>query len=343
MAHELDFSRGEAAIAYRGEMPWHGFGNVEAPDENWTLDTWLEKASLDFTYERAPAIYMVPDLKNPGQMIEKSFDGKEMVYRSDTQEALSVMSDKYVPRQPREILGAFNEMIAKGGARMEVAGALQGGKKIWALVRLDRDAGSIGADIIKPYVLLLDSVDGTHATTARLTSVRVVCANTVAYSEYKDGATTAKGRHSGEFNANKLFAKLGEYDAAFDAFMSHLTAFSKVKMTDSMIARFFSRIYMPDCFEDADNWQRSPIDYDREGVTTNQRNTVAALLDAYRDNPGASLPSSDGTLFGAFQTVTYFQDHAARTKENKRWESATIGQGNRIKQDAFDLAMNVIS
>jgi hypothetical protein len=38
MAHELDFSTGQAAIAYTGRVPWHGYG--EPMQDNLPLEVW---------------------------------------------------------------------------------------------------------------------------------------------------------------------------------------------------------------------------------------------------------------------------------------------------------------
>jgi hypothetical protein len=46
MAHEIDFSKGKAAMAYRGEKPWHGLGFTI--DEGDDVEAIRVKAGLDF-------------------------------------------------------------------------------------------------------------------------------------------------------------------------------------------------------------------------------------------------------------------------------------------------------
>jgi phage/plasmid-like protein (TIGR03299 family) len=330
MSHELDFTRGEAAIAYRGELPWHGFG--ESINSGDSIEDIIKKAGLDWTAEASPALYHFGNE-------ERVAANRVILHRSDTGDFLSMVSkSNYKVRQPAEIVEFFRNMTESGGYEIEVAGALHGGRKIWCLAKRVDAAGTIGADIIKPYVLLLDSFDGSHATTGRLTSVRVVCQNTVSYSQFLDGATTAKQRHSQEFDPAKLQIQLGQFDKAFLNYIEAMQAMSKVKITDKKLERFFTRIYAPDAFEDAEKWKSSK--YDLEEVSTAKKNVLADLLNLFNDNPGSNLASADGTLFGALQTVTYYQDHEARTKDNKRWESATIGAGNRIKDQAMDLALD---
>lgn len=346
MSHALDFSLGKAAIAYnaKGGVPWHGFGEAKPEGVTWTLDDWLNNAGLNFDIRMAPAIYQVPNPNKPEEMLTRSFENRAVLYRSDTLEALSVMSEShYTPAQPRELLAGLFQLIEGNGFEMEVAGALKGGRVVWGLAKRLDGQGDIAGDIIKPYVLLLTSYDGTYARTGRLTSVRVVCQNTVSYSQFVDGTTTAKQRNSGEFDADKLFDQLGEFDNAFSEYIAAMRAMSDVKMTSDTLKRFFAKLYSPKALKDENNWLKTELDFDRDGVTSNQRNNVATLLELFRDSPGAELPSADGTLFGALNAVTFYQDHAARTKNDLRWESATIGNGNRNKDAAMALAMEMIS
>lgn len=332
MAHELDMSNGKAAIAYRGDVPWHGYGDVIG--ENDSLETIRKKAGLDWEVKATQSQYQVD-----GETLD--FDNRVILYRSDNKKALSqVSASNYKVRQPAEILEFFRELTTANEFQIEVAGALHEGRKVWALASRKDSVGSIGKDYIKPYILLVDSYDGTHATTARWTSVRVVCQNTLSFSAV-DKATQVKQKHSQHFDIDRMHDGLGEFDEGFKAYMESLRAMSKVKFTDKMMERFFARIYAPDAFEDVDSWRGGKMDYDK--VSTNKKNNIADLLNLVSDNPGGYLPSASGTLYGALQTVTYFQDHEARTKGDKRWESATIGNGNRTKDEAFDLAMQLMA
>lgn len=363
MAHELDFSRGHAAIAFAGkDVPWHGYGN--AIEKHMSPEEICKAAYLDFEVMKSPVEYEIanPNFNKAEKVsetnpltIKTNFENRAVVYRSDTGDALSVMSENsYTPAQPIELINGLFEVTKGSGFSIDVVGALRGGKVVWALAKRDAEPGQLGSDIILPYVLLKTSYDGSYARAAAMTSVRVVCANTLGFSAQEEKRTgkITKQRNSSEFTlekANQLFDKLGEFDNAFKTYMETMRAMTQVKMTDNKLARFFTRIYAPDAWaseEHLNNWTRAPMS-ELDNCSTNKKNTIQALLDLVRDNPGSNLPSANGTLFGALQTVTYFQDHAARSKEenglSKRWESATIGQGARMKADALELATSLIS
>lgn len=62
-------------------------------------------------------------------------------------------------------MGFFDDLVRVGKFHLETAGALSGGKRIWALAKIGGGAPIIGQDIVRPYLLLTTSFDGSMATT----------------------------------------------------------------------------------------------------------------------------------------------------------------------------------
>lgn len=353
MAHLLDFTTGNAAIAYRGDVPWHGYGEVITDADS--LDDMRRKAQLDWEVlpSRVSYEYVNPQSEEPET---RYFDNRVVLHRSDSGDALSVMSEnKYEIRQPREIVEFFRDLCHAGGMQIEVLGALREGRNVWAMASKRDNEAALGKDIIKPYLALIESYDGTIATTARFTTVRIVCANTLAMSN-QDKATQVKVNHNKKFDADAVKAELGKMDSAFDHYMKQVKALSQVKFTDDTMLRFFSAIAAPEAFADEmalASWHNSKgFNIEREiekdgkkkaAVTSNAKNVVAALLNAANNGPGADLKSAKGTAFGALNAVTYYTDHIARSKNGKRWESALIGNGAGTKDAAFDLLLNTFA
>lgn len=57
MAHLID------TMAYTGQTPWHGLGNVLPPQQS--LDIWLQAAGMDWTIEQSDVMFnrhSAPDL-----------------------------------------------------------------------------------------------------------------------------------------------------------------------------------------------------------------------------------------------------------------------------------------
>lgn len=347
MSHELDFSKGFAAIATAAgtDMPWHGLVNdYILPGDD--IETIARKGGLDWQVEKSPVTYTIGDEV-------RQFENKSVLYRSDTGEALSVMSEShYVPAQPRELIAGIMELVKGSGFVVDCVMALKGGRVISALARREAEPGQLGADIHLPYLGILTSFDGTFARQANLTAIRRVCMNTVRFSLSNSQTVTAKQRNSREFTiekANDLFDKLGEFDKGFAEYMEIMRAMASVKMTDERLTRFFAKLYAPEVFKDESRWTNSKMLWDetkengRPLVSTNKKNVIADLLNLVGDTPGSNLPNVGHTLYDAFNTVTFYHDHKARTKGDKRWESASMGNGARMKEQALELATELVS
>ena len=176
MAHELDMTLGRPAVAFRGEAPWYGFGETIQPGDN--LDTIRYKSGLNYDVIKTPVWYSVPiDTAFPlrhvgaGTGIATSKD-KCVLWRSDTGQDLSVVSNKYQVVQPKEVIDFYRDLTEKHGFEIEVVGALKGGRKVWALANTKHAFQLAGRDEVKGYLLLATSYDGTMSTQARFTSVR---------------------------------------------------------------------------------------------------------------------------------------------------------------------------
>ena len=167
MAHLID------SMAYTGQTPWHGLGNVLPPLQS--LDVWLQAAGMDWTIEQSDVLYQ----GSPDNPILHIYPDSKVLYRSDTLAPLSVVSQRYNVVQPHEVLHFYQDLVEAGGFELETAGSLKGGRKLWALAKTGQDLMLKGGDLVKSYLLLATSCDGTLCTTAQFTSVRVVCNNTL--------------------------------------------------------------------------------------------------------------------------------------------------------------------
>jgi len=125
-----------------------------------------------------PVRYMSESSGSLGAIM--TFPEQKVLYRSDTKAALSVVSSRYQVVQPKEILEFYRDLTEVSGFELETAGVLKEGRKIWALAKTGQHATLKGNDTINGYLLLATACDGTLATTAQFTSIRVVCNNTLA-------------------------------------------------------------------------------------------------------------------------------------------------------------------
>ena len=212
-------------MAYTGQTPWHNLGN-QLPAKQ-PIDAWARAAGMDWSIHETPVRYMTSPSDNGsnrsssvsdlyGEPME--FPDQKVLYRSDTKAPLSVVSSRYQVVQPKEVLEFYRDLTEVSGYELETAGVLKAGRKFWALARTGKSSALKGSDVVNGYLLLATSCDGTLATTATPTTVRVVCNNTLSIA--LSGASSAiRVPHSTSFNAQAVKKQLGIAVTQWDGFM----------------------------------------------------------------------------------------------------------------------------
>lgn len=315
MAHLIDLSNNRENIAFVGKKPWHGLG-TELP-AGQPLDAWRIAAGLDFTYEPAPVQYL-------GDQI---FSDRRVIYRSDTLAPISVVSNQYHAVQPGEVLEFFRDLTEEHGFTMETAGSLKAGALVWALAKTGRDF-ALGGDVNRQYVLLMTSCDKTLATRATLTSVRVICMNTMTAALNQAAANLVVTSHSTKFDAGSVKANLGLVDGTWDEFASAAETMASRTLKDLDAKEAIIAIFGdPDAPADKQPHQRA----------------MGQVLDLYHGRgKGSALPSARGTAWGLLQAATEYVDHhAMERKEGSRLASAWTGRGDQIKRRALDTCLKL--
>lgn len=348
MAHLID------SMAFTGQTPWHGLGNQLTPRQ--PIEVWARQAGMNWTIEASPVHYLtrLPHLgnaditgsefssnpapigKHPKCDILLSFDEQQVLYRSDNQAPLSVVSQRYQVVQPREILEFYRDLTEKADFELETAGVLKGGKKLWALARTGQSASIKAKDVSNGYILLATACDGSMATTAQFTSIRVVCNNTLAIalrqaksqgssSNSLNNQGMVKVPHNTRFNAQSVKQQLGISISAWDEYIYQLNQLSNRKVKNAEVDRYLWQVF---------NDKTAPI-----SSSFNERAMTKCKTLFEGHGRGAMLDSARGTAYGLLNSVTEFVDHERRAKStDHRLESAWFGNGAVIKQRALDLA-----
>ena len=321
MAHQLDFTTGQAAIAFRGETPWHGLGQTIQPEDTIT-DIQL-KAGLAYSVDRSPVQFADRYL---GTHI---MPNRHVLFRSDNSAPLSVVSDRYQVVQPQEVMEFYHNLVNDMGFAIEVAGALQGGKKVWALASTGHQFKLRGDDEVKGYLLLATSYDGTMATQARFTSVRVVCNNTLTIASRGKADVTVS--HATKFDASRVQSQLGiqQWSAYKDLAEEAQVAKVSIDTTSNFLVQAYFNL------RNKDELREFNLDKDNDAKVKRMLQRVAGSI---ANAPGARMESAHGTLWGALQAVTHDVDHNLPSRDRgSRLNKAWFGEGEAIKQRARAL------
>jgi phage/plasmid-like protein (TIGR03299 family) len=322
MAHAIE------KMAYVGETPWHQLGTALPPKQ--PIEVWAQKAGMDWTIHETPVRFMAERAGALGSIM--TFPEQKVLYRSDTKAPLSVVSHRYQVVQPKEILEFYRDLTEISGFELETAGVLKQGKKLWALARTGKETKLKGNDVVKGYVLLATSSDGSLATTATPTTIRVVCQNTLTIA--LNGASSAvKVPHSTAFDAMGVKKQLGIAVSQWDSFMYRMKTLSERKVKTHEAMNYFLKVL---CQADS---HVDPV----EGLM-NERALKRARALYEGEGKGADLASSQSTAWGLLNAVTQFVDHERRSRSpDHRLDSAWFGQGATLKQRALEHALQMVA
>ncbi|WP_247570041.1 DUF932 domain-containing protein [Ralstonia pseudosolanacearum] len=316
-----------SSMAYVGQQPWHGLGNKLAP--NQPVEVWAERAGMNWTIESSEVRFVTG---NGTLGAIHAYPDQKVLYRSDTKAPLSVVSTRYQVVQPLEVLDFYRDLTEVGGFELETAGVLKEGRKFWALAKTGHTGTLKGKDTINGYLLLATACDGTLATTAQFTSIRVVCNNTLQIA-LGNGTGVVKVPHRSQFDAQAVKRQLGIAVSSWDAFMARTKAMAERKVTDPAAEAFFRRVLTYPTTNASD----------RAALAVNER-AIKAVEQLYAGRgKGAQLPSASGTAFGLLNAVTEYVDHHRRARsDDHRRDAAWFGAGNMLKQRAWDEALRLV-
>lgn len=310
MAHELTIRKnGFTEMAFVGSTPWHKLG--QRLDQNASFDQWRVAAGMDWTIEAAPVQFTA---QGNAQLMPERF----VQYRSDTLAPLSVVSERYKPVQPAEVLEFFRDLVDEAGFRLHTAGTLFGGKRLWALAETGKFAEVSKDDGIGGFLLLSTSCDKTLATTARFTTVRVVCNNTLGMAT-QNGANCVSFTHARTFDHEFMKSKLGAAVNSFGAFMEMAKFLQRQRLQEAQAKTFLARIL--------------DTPYTEENVPQENR-TFRKIMDLF-NGEAKGTEVAGGTKWQLLNAVTEYYDHhmPARTPD-ARLNNAWFGNGDTAKARA---------
>lgn len=320
MAHELSFKEaGQAEMAYaaRDGACWHQLGQAMPDDAD--LDVWSREAGFDWEILTSPVFY------NTG--VSKAFEGQQVLYRSDTEAPLSIVSDKFKIVQPREVVDFFRDLVAFDGMRVSTMGMLFGGNKFWAMVDTGREF-SIGNDKVTGNLVLTTGVDGLSATKVLSTAIRIVCNNTLSWaaSSSTHSRTHSRTTHRQEFNPEMVKQHMGLFDDQWEVFRKNVQALDGFTVKSNQARDFyFNLVRKPNL--DADD----------------QPYTVAKQVDELMAKFRKGIGNNGETAWDMVNAVTEYVDHenGKRKMMDRRVDSSLMGAGNTLKTKAFSKVLEL--
>lgn len=328
MAHNLDFTTGRAGIAFVGSRNdiWHRHGQ-EMP-AGATVAEWAKAAGLDWHARKVPAY---GDVSTDATVTDiRPVPGQYFVSRSDTNAFLGACSDQYQLVQPADVLAWFEQYISVDDRfALDVAGSLDGGRRIWATATFNGDL-EVAGDRHRARLLMSTSFDQTQATINQGTMTRVVCNNTLS-AALADLKACIRTSHRTKFNPQRVGSELAAVAQGFAQYKKIGDAMAQVTLTKEEVSAFFKA-----CLD------IKPEDK-QEDLSTRKMNQFSALVGAL-STTRRERNSNQIDVWSALNAITRYVDHERSSRngdnaDSARFASAQFGSGAALKAKAWDLLL----
>lgn len=329
MSHLLEQYGDMASFASLREPAWHGLGTVL--ESEVSTSEMLEVAHLAGWNVRTEEITL-PGRSNTNYFATvrtNPFDGENDV--------LGVVGERYNVLQNEELFD-FGDAILDG-ARWETAGSIKNGKVVFGSLALEResviDASGV-ADVVKSYLLVHTSHDGSLAIQASVTPVRVVCQNTLNMAVGSNGKRAKQSfriRHTQTVQGKVAAAReaLGLANKYMDEFDKEAQALFEKEISAEMFFDIIRAAY-PEPEQDV------------KGSVTKWTNKVDTLFDIYN---GPTCATIKGSAWGAYNALTERMDWYKTPRGGNAesvlsaasgFDAATNAEKNRLLSVVKELA-----
>jgi phage/plasmid-like protein (TIGR03299 family) len=287
--HGLDETTGRPAL-YTAVPAWHGLGTV-VPGGLTSIYDVLALGGIDYEVSKRPVQY-----RNPLTGELETLPGQYVTTREDTGAGLGVVGERYEVFQSNTVFSFLHDLLGTSDVVCESAGALRGGARIFICLRMpetvtvDREGVN---DAIVPYIVALNSYDGSGQAQVVATPWRPVCGNTERFA-VRDAVTRWGVRHTsgGLDRIDEARRTLDLASKYFEHFAAEEEALAQTRITMDEVQKLIN-----------DLWP-APDGAINKAAQTRYVNHVNDVLKLW-DSNSARLGS---TAYAAERMVTEFSD-----------------------------------
>lgn len=319
MSHEIE------SIAYANAVPWHGLGANVNPESS--IDEMLEAAGLNWQLESKPMFADMGDDEDPLEI-----EGKAAWVRNTDRKVMAVAGKQWRPLQPADTLGFMRDYVEAGAATLETAGSLREGKIVWGLARLKHDFEVRPGDRVNGYLLITSPNEVGRAITVRTTTVRVVCANTMAMAER--GAAQYRQNHLTDFDVAAAKEAVGHAHEQLAQAERNARILDSLKLSPSdAVTKVLAPVFFPEIAEDDELLAAIQL-------PENQPKKLQQILASVEDAPGNKEIA--GTGWAIMNGVTHWADHVyghnAATRMMRSWNGDNANHKLEVERRLLELA-----
>jgi phage/plasmid-like protein (TIGR03299 family) len=342
MSHEVE------NMFYVGQTPWHGLGiKLEAAP---TTREAIVAAGLDWTV---------------GLKALQTVDGVAVSHRATYRESdgsiLGVVGPTWRPLQNAEAFSFFDPFVTSGEARLDTAGSLSEGRRVWILAQLNKDPSVIvprSDDVVRKFVLLSNSHDGSLAIKVGFTPIRVVCANTLAMAHDSRKSNLLRIRHT----KNSVDALEAVRDAmnlvnqAFEATADQYRFLASKGVVEADLKAYVNRVFAPNRVAENAAAKRktglvlatAPVVHEAEfieddvlGADELKSRVYPRVRQLFENGRGNALPGVAGTFWGAYNAIAEYLAYERGSDAGKRLNESWLGSGAALNARALRVGVEM--
>lgn len=299
----------------------------------------LEEFGLDFTIEKQHGAYLKGGHSQNEDGVITLDEGSLVMaspyfklVNSKTGAVINSVKEGYTVSQNDEIIEMVLRGIAPFGSRLSVhkAGSLNGGRKVFVQLAIEGE-GRVGNDVLKRFVTIIDSNDGSSSLSVGVGNITMSCTNQF-YAFAKSGM---KFRHTASIE-EKIRQLPEAITSALSEDVALIGLFGKFQATDC------SRDLIHTVVQELIGINRTASQAVLSETSTRKLNTMDALYDAIH----GEMNSKGENLWGLFSGITYWTTHtkSSPNRENGRIESLLLnGGGYKTSQQGLRLITRLMN
>jgi len=314
MSHEVE------SMFYRNEVPWHRLGNrvTEIP----TIEEAIVAAGLDWTVSKKD-LFLGDGAKVPSKATVRDSDNS----------VLGIVGSNYQPLQNIDAFNFFNPFLAGGEATLETAGSLRQGKRVWVLAKINKDPLEIvKGDTVEKFILLAHGHDGLMSVRVGFTPIRVVCANTLAFSIANKDSQLIRLKHTKNLNENleKVSEIMNVANQAFEANAEQYRFLASREVSQSDLEKYIKLVFAGPQYEKMEAEGKKPA-----------RDVLPKVLRLFEEGHGAQLQGVRGTYWAAYNAVNEYLGYEKGNDEQARLDNMWFGQSAVTNEKALNIAVKL--
>lgn len=285
----------------------------------------LSTHGLDFSIIKRPLISL-----EEGEQFISPYYG---LYNSKTGECINAVKEGYTVSQNADVVELVLRGIEKFGTKLSVskAGSINGGRRVFMQLEIEGDC-NVGDDIIKRYVTVIDSNDGSTGLSVGIGDFTMSCQNQF-FRFYKEG--DAKFRHTATLNE-----KIKSIPTLIEKALSE--SYRQIEVYRRFVSTPVTQML-------AHKMVKSILGYDRVITSTEELSKLTQrsqkMMDSLYSHIDKETEQKGMNLWGLHSGVTSWTTHERKApkRDNGKWEDMLVGTSYKKNQESFGFAVNELS